>query len=172
MQKKYGIQSDLGANQSYKVRSSRVTHSILLAGSLAGTAVGRKKIAAGGRAINSSGTAGGDLPYGGCSGLAFFEFLKFVVPGTFFAKDFGVAVDLRAVGFSRIRIKDDIIALQLEFTGFVSIIRVFDEKIQAAAYGTLHCFTPHLRKTKIRKTKSEIRNKYKIRISKFSTHIY
>ncbi|MGD8724962.1 MAG: hypothetical protein PVG00_13570, partial [Desulfobacterales bacterium] len=79
-----------------------------------------------------------DLPYGGCSGLAFFEFLKLVVPGTFFAKDFGVAVDLRAVGFSRIRIKDDILTLQLEFTGFVRIIRVFDEKIQAAAYGTLH----------------------------------
>jgi hypothetical protein len=97
-----------------------------------------KKSPRGCRAINSSGTAGGDLPYGGCCGLAVFEFLKLVVPGAFFAKDFGVAVDLRAVGFSRLGIKDDIIALQLEITGFVRIIRVFDEKIQAAAYGTLH----------------------------------
>ena len=97
-----------------------------------------KKSPPGCRASNSSGTAGGDLPYGGCYGLTVFEFLKLVVPGAFFAKDFGVALDLRAAGFSRLSIKDDILALQLEFTGFVFIIGVFDEKIQTAAYGTFH----------------------------------
>jgi hypothetical protein len=64
--------------------------------------------------------------------------LKLVVPGAFFAKDFGVALDLLAVGFSRLRIKDDILALQFEFKGFVLIIRVFDIKVEAAAYGTFH----------------------------------
>ena len=72
-----------------------------------------KKSPPGCRASNSSGTAGGDLPYGGCYGLTVFEFLKLVVPGAFFAKDFGVALDLRAAGFSRLSIKDDILALQL-----------------------------------------------------------
>jgi hypothetical protein len=98
----------------------------------------RQKSPRGCRAKDFCGTAGGDLRYGGYYGLAVFELLKLVVPGAFFAKDLGVALDLRAVGFSHLGIKDDILTLQLEFTGFVLIIRVFDEKIQTTAYGTFH----------------------------------
>ena len=80
----------------------------------------------------------GDLRYGGCYGLAVFELLKLIVPGAFFAKDFGVAFDLSAVGFRNLGIKDDTLPFQLKFIGFIFIVGVFDEKIQTAAYGTFH----------------------------------
>jgi hypothetical protein len=93
------------------------------------------------------------------------------MPGAFFAKDFSVHFDVRAAGCFGLGMIDDGVVLQLEFIGFVFIIRGFDEKIQAAAYGTLHRFTPYPHKTETRSTKFEIRNKYKIRISKFSKQI-
>ena len=71
-------------------------------------------------------------------GLAVFQFLKFVVPGAFFAEDFGVIFYFRAVGFFGLRVEDGSGVLELELEGFVLVIRVFDEKIQAAAYGTFH----------------------------------
>ena len=70
--------------------------------------------------------------------LAVFQFLKFIVPGAFFAEDFGVALDFRAVGFVGLRVVDDFGVLQFELEGFVFVIRVFDEKIQATAYGAFH----------------------------------
>ena len=70
--------------------------------------------------------------------LAVFQFLKLVVPSAFFTEDFGVALHFRAVGFSGLRIKYNILALQLELMGFEFIIGIFDKKIQAAAYGALH----------------------------------
>lgn len=70
--------------------------------------------------------------------LAVFQFLKFIVPGAFFAEDFGVALYFRAVGFVGLRVVDDGGVLQLELKGFVLVVRVFDEKIQAAAYGAFH----------------------------------
>jgi hypothetical protein len=89
-------------------------------------------------------------------GSAFFQLLKFVVPGASFAKDFGVRLDFRAAvgGFL---IEDDAVAFELEIIGFVFVIGVFDEKIQAAAYGTLHRFTPFRikRKFEARNPKSE-----------------
>jgi hypothetical protein len=55
------------------------------------------------------------------------------VPGTFFAKDLGIAFYIRVVGFSDIRVKNNAVALQLELIDFVSVFRVFDKKIQTAA---------------------------------------
>jgi hypothetical protein len=75
-------------------------------------------------------------------GSVFFQLLKFIMPGASFAKDFGVRLYFHAA-FAGLRLKDNAI----------------DEKIQAAAYGTLHRFPPLLDKTKIRSTKSEIRKK-------------
>jgi hypothetical protein len=57
------------------------------------------------------GAAGGDLRYGGCLALVVFEFLKFVVPGAFFAKDFRVALHLSAVGITNSSIKDNRLTL-------------------------------------------------------------
>jgi hypothetical protein len=87
-------------------------------------------------------------------GSVFFQLLKPVVPGAAFAKDFGFRPDFR-VAVGSLRIKDDAVALELEIMGFVFVIGVFDEKIQAAAYGALHRFTPLVDKTEIRITKSE-----------------
>ena len=80
--------------------------------------------------------------------------LKPVVPRAFFAEDFGVRPDFRAAvgGFL---IEDDAVAFELEIIGFVFVIGVFDEKIQAAAYGTLHRFAPLSGKTEIRTVKFE-----------------
>jgi len=63
------------------------------------------------------------------------------MPGTFFAKDLGVCFYIRAVGFIGLRIVNDRGVLELEFKCFVFIVRVFDEKIQTAAYGALHIKT-------------------------------
>ena len=60
------------------------------------------------------------------------------MPGAFFAEDFGVALYFRAIGFFGLRVEDDGGVLQFELEGFVLVIRVFDEKIQAAAYGAFH----------------------------------
>jgi hypothetical protein len=60
------------------------------------------------------------------------------VPGAFFAEDFGTAIYNRLVGFSDIPVKNNAIFLQLKLINFVSVFRVFDEKIQAAAQGTFH----------------------------------
>jgi hypothetical protein len=73
--------------------------------------------------LSNFGTAGGDLRYWVCFwlfGLAVFQFLKLVVPGAFFA------------------VVDDGGVLQLELKGFVFVIRVFDEKIQATEDGAFH----------------------------------
>jgi hypothetical protein len=70
-------------------------------------------------------------------GLAFFQLLEFVVPGASFAEDFGVRFYLRAAAGS-LGLKDGAFALELEFIGFVFVIGVFDEKVQAAADGTFH----------------------------------
>ena len=59
------------------------------------------------------------------------------MPGASFAKDFGVRLYFR-VAVAGLRFKDNAIALELKIIGFVFVIRVFDEKIQAAAYGTFH----------------------------------
>jgi hypothetical protein len=82
--------------------------------------------------------------------------LKPVVPGASFAEDFGVRFDFRLAAGS-VRLKDDTVALELEIMGFVFVIGVFDVKIQAAAYGTLHRFTPFRikRKFEVRNPKSE-----------------
>lgn len=63
------------------------------------------------------------------------------MPGAFFAKDFGVVLYIRTVGFVGLRIVNDRGVLELELKSFVFIVRVFDEKIQTAAYGTLHIKT-------------------------------
>jgi hypothetical protein len=99
---------------------------------------GKKKSPQGCRALKLFGTAGGDLPYGGCFGLAVNEFLKLIVPGAFFAKYFRVFLNLSAIGFSGLGIKDNLLALQFEFIGFVFIVGIFDKKIQATAYRTFH----------------------------------
>ena len=84
-------------------------------------------------------TAGGDLRYWFfILRLAVFQFLKSVVPGAFFAKDFSVVLYFRAAGLFGLRFEDDSGVLQLELEGFVRVIRVFDEKIKAAANGTFH----------------------------------
>jgi hypothetical protein len=93
-------------------------------------------------------------------GLAFFQLLEFVVPGASFAKDFGVRFYFRAAG--GLGLEDGAVVLEFEFKGFVFVSGVFDEKIQAAAYWTLHRFTPLSDKTEIRSTKFEIRKKLKI----------
>jgi hypothetical protein len=80
--------------------------------------------------------------------------LKPVVPRAFFAEDFGVGLDFR-VAVGGLRIKDGDVTLELEIVGFVFVIGVFDEKIQAAAYGTLHRFAPLSGKTEIRTVKFE-----------------
>jgi hypothetical protein len=100
-----------------------------------------KKSPHGCRASRVFGTAGGDLRYSVCfwiSSLVVFQFLKFVVPGAFFAEHFGIALYFRAVGFAGVRIKDNAVILSLELKGFVLVIRVFDEKTQAAADGAFH----------------------------------
>jgi len=70
-------------------------------------------------------------------GSAFFQLLKFVMPGASFAKDFGVRLYFRAT-VAGLRLKDNAVALEFEIIGFVFVIRVFDKKIEAAAYGTFH----------------------------------
>jgi hypothetical protein len=78
-------------------------------------------------------------------GSVFFQLLKFIMPGASFAKDFGVRLYFRAA-VAGLRLKDNTVALELKIIGFVFVIRVFDEKIQAPAYGTLHRFPPLLDK--------------------------
>jgi hypothetical protein len=94
-------------------------------------------------------------------GLAFFQLLKFVVPGASFAKDFGVRPDFRA-DVDGAGIENDAVALELEIVSFVFVSGAFDKKIDAAAYRAFHRFTPFPDKTEIRSTKFEIRKKLKI----------
>jgi len=72
---------------------------------------------------------------------AFFQLLELVVPGASFAEDFGVRFYFRAAG-GTLGLEDDAFAFEFEIVGFVFVIGVFDEKIQAAADGTLHRFAP------------------------------
>jgi hypothetical protein len=83
--------------------------------------------------------------------LAAFQFLKLVVPGAFFAEDFGVVFYFRAFGFFGLGVEDDFGVFQIEVEGFVLIIRVFDEKIEAAANRTLHFFYLYIRQKASRK---------------------
>ena len=85
---------------------------------------------------------------------AVFQLLKPVVPGASFAEDFGFRLDFR-VAVGGLRIKDGGVALELKIVGFVFVIGVFEEKIQAAAYGKLHHFTTLSDKTEIRTVKFE-----------------
>jgi hypothetical protein len=55
------------------------------------------------------------------------------MPGTFFAKDFGVGLYIRTIGFVGLCIENDSGVLELELKSFVLIVGVFDKKIQAAA---------------------------------------
>ena len=63
------------------------------------------------------------------------------MPGAFFAKDLGIRLYIRAAGFVGLRIVNDRGVFELELKSFEFIVRVFDKKIQAAAYGTFHIKT-------------------------------
>ena len=63
--------------------------------------------------------------------------MKFVVPGASFTEDLGAGFYFRAAA-GGLGLKDGPVALELEIIGFVFVIGVFDEKIDAAAYRTFH----------------------------------
>ena len=63
------------------------------------------------------------------------------MPGAFFAKNLGIRLYIRAVGFVGLRYVNDLGVFELELKRFVFVVRIFNEKIQAAAYGTFHIKT-------------------------------